>query len=40
MYVGAVSPAGLVIVGMLDSRYDIRKIGQDIKPENEEGDGK
>lgn len=30
---------GLVIVGMLDSRYDIRKIGQDIKPENEEGDG-
>lgn len=31
---------GLVIVGMLDSRYDIRKIGQDIKPENEEDDGK
>ena len=30
---------GLVIVGMLDSRYDIRKIEQDIKPENEEGDG-
>lgn len=31
---------GLVIVGMLDSRYDIRKIGRDIKPENEESDGR